>query len=274
MYMQTNSLSIQNRARDFAPIVRDIQRTFKTEKDLDCEEGILIESLEEWFETDLDRRIEDMGEIFTSPGRKEFDQLGEILKWKIQHAKRMRESEVQLALFDNEEDAYNGFRTFSAARLGAMIEYIAFKGQKIFQTNLNKLLFYSDFVFYNLTRKGISGAIYVKLEFGPVPDGYRNVLSGLKKKRRVIISEVKSRRKNALIIRAMKTYNPENSVLSKNEIKVMDWVLTRYGALSSEEISHLSHEEKAYTNTRMTQPIAYEFAKFLKYPPPPSLLDT
>ena len=54
-----------------------------------------------------------------------------------------------------------------------MIAHIASSESDIYKTKLNKLLFYSDFINYYLNGTSISGAKYVHLPYGPVPDSYK-----------------------------------------------------------------------------------------------------
>ena len=157
---------------------------------------------------------------------------------------------------------FNGFRNFSPSRLGAMIEHIARSGRDIYKTNLNKLLFYSDMTHYFLHKQGISGATYVNLPYGPVPDQVEQVIDHLAAVGRITKGAVQGLGKNATMIKPGGT--PESEILTDEEKQVIDWVLEQYGDLSPTEISDLSHREKAYASTRPGEQIAYEYAKFLE----------
>jgi hypothetical protein len=76
-------------------------------------------------------------------------------------------------------DVFTGHRVSSFEKLAAMTAYIARHGRHVYKTKLNKLLFYSDFVNYHLNGVSISGARYVHLPFGPVPDRYEQMLRNL-----------------------------------------------------------------------------------------------
>jgi uncharacterized phage-associated protein len=52
--------------------------------------------------------------------------------------------------------------------------------------------------------------------------------------------------------------------ITENERTTLDWVLKNFGNLSANEISELSHNEKAYRFTRPGEEIAYEYAKFFE----------
>jgi hypothetical protein len=74
---------------------------------------------------------------------------------------------------------YSMATAFSPAKLAAMIEYLLRKGQYVYRTSLNKLLFYSDLSFFYLRGVGISGAVYNNRTFGPVTDAAERILNKL-----------------------------------------------------------------------------------------------
>jgi hypothetical protein len=77
------------------------------------------------------------------------------------------------------ESIFTGRRPFNAEKLGAMVAYLVRQGHDIYKTNLNKLLFYSDMTAYFLRGEGMSGATYVNMPFGPVPDHVEAVIDAL-----------------------------------------------------------------------------------------------
>jgi len=157
-----------------------------------------------------------------------------------------------------EVNVFNGNRMFSFEKLAAMTAYIADKGNSIYKTKLNKLLFYADFVNYYLHGQSISGARYVHLPYGPVPDRYENLLEDLSAYGAIQI--VKSQ--TFELIQSGEKADATN--LTHYESRTLDWVLDNYGKLSTTEISELSHREKAYRFTRPGEEIAYEYAKFFE----------
>ena len=148
-----------------------------------------------------------------------------------------------------------------------MIEYIAAKGRDIYKTNLNKLLFYSDLTHYYLYGRGISGATYVNLPFGPVPEKVETVIDELAASNRINRVDVPYLNANAQMIKPAE--NSEiHATLDQDEIELIDWVLDTYGHMTPGQITDFSHLEKAYKFTRPQEPIAYEYAKFFTKLPP------
>jgi uncharacterized phage-associated protein len=135
-----------------------------------------------------------------------------------------------------------------------MALYIAEKGQNVYKTKLNKLLFYSDFINFYLHGRSISGAKYIHVPFGPVPEQYGTALEQLAKAGRIKL--LPAGRQTFLI----KSERAGEVELDAEELKTIDWVLETYGSLSASEISDLSHREKAYRFTRPGEQIAYRYA--------------
>ncbi len=68
-------------------------------------------------------------------------------------------------------------------KLKELIVYISTKCSsdgKYSKTKLNKILFYSDFLFYLKKQKAITGASYRHLPYGPVPDDIEKLLKNMK----------------------------------------------------------------------------------------------
>jgi antitoxin HigA-1 len=153
-----------------------------------------------------------------------------------------------------EEGVYSGFRNYSPKQLGEMIEYFLCKLPNLYKTKLTKLLFYSDFTSYQLRGTGISGATYFNRPFGPVPEGMDDVLKEL-----VAKGEIKTDAKTRTI-NLGETFDPSSISLTKEERKVLGWIVDNYGELSASEISEMTHLEKAYRDTSPNDPISYAYS--------------
>ena len=212
----------------------------------------------------IDLIAEDVRDLFTSPQRAAVHELERVLT----HEPDAADAATQNVLLPGTEvgvwSVFSGNRPFSAEKLASMMEYLLSKGRSVYKTNLNKLLFYSDLTAFYLRGAGISGAVYVNRQYGPVADPAAEVLEQLIESGRI---------KTAERTRHLITSGDRSADLSDDEIKILDWVLETYGAMGAGEISDLSHLERAYTDTKPNEPIAYAYAQFLLRLPPATILD-
>jgi uncharacterized phage-associated protein len=264
--MNKDTLPLQLRPRFIMGLTSNIQKFFEQEAGVTYPEAVIDDALNTWLESRFDQMIEGIGEVITSPHMPESQHFREILEERMQQEPQAQAAAATAGAAATAADppsVFTGARPFSPEKLGAMIEYIARRGQDIYKTNLNKLLFYSDLSFYYLYGRGISGATYVNLPYGPVPDRVETVIDDLAAANRISKVDVPERGTNAQMI---KPANGDESVavLDQSEIDLLDWVLDTYGDMSPTQISDVSHAEKAYRFTRPQEPIAYEYAKFFE----------
>lgn len=264
-------VTVQFRSQDLNGVGRRLRKFYETEKDTKYPQEIIDLSLEKFLYIRMDDFIASMEEAITTPHRSESQEFFGILESGAAALIESNENPITEPVApETTDDVFNGFRPFSAQKLGAMIQYIAGRGEDIFKTNLNKLLFYADLTYFSHYRKGISGATYINLPFGPVPDTYENVLNQLIEGKKIRRKIVQGLGMNAWIIESGSSPDEPTNILSSDEARVLDWVLSNYGKMSPTEISELSHREKAYRFTRRSEPIAYEYAKFFENLPPSS----
>jgi uncharacterized phage-associated protein len=254
--------------RQIKLVATEVQCTFGRERDVHYSLELVEDSLKFCVANILDRVGEGMRHMFTSPNRPEFSDLERVLRSRAcRSGASVIEESVQLALKFGEESIFNGHKSFSPKKFAAMIEYLSSQGHNIYKTNLNKLLFYSDLSYFYLRGVGISGAVYVHRRYGPVADPAAQTLNDLVLAKRVRIV------RRTRTVELNSSSRTVNRALTKDERKVLDWVLGTYGNMTAAEISDLSHKEKAYRHTNPNQKIAYKYAPLLKFLPPRSLLD-
>jgi putative zinc finger/helix-turn-helix YgiT family protein len=170
-----------------------------------------------------------------------------------------------LAILGNtkEINIYTGFKKFSPETLMEMMIFFANKSAGIFKTKINKLLWYSDFIHYRLHSVSISGASYVHLKWGPVPDNYDMCLSLLLDQGALAREEVYFS-KDTVREKLVPTREPDESVFSSDELETMSEVFRNFRKLTSKQLSDLSHTETGYIKTDEGDPISYVFAENLK----------
>ena len=240
-------------------------REFQQEHSIDA----VSIALQRWLDQRFDIVLEEVTELLTHPGSQEASEFAQILERVESPATDVVPETVQMNA-DELHPMFSGNRALSADRLAAMMGYFASKGIELYKTKLNKLLFYADLTGYYLTGRGLSGAQYVNLPYGPVPDRFEDMISHAASLGTVEPMGTSEKQSPARIIKA----GPEMlDVLDDSDRRVLDWVVETYGSLSSSEITNLSHEEKAYKDTRPGERIAYAYAQFLRKLPPQNLLE-
>lgn len=256
-------------SREFvAKISAAVKAYYQREFDEDHSAEAIERSLDRWLDRHFDLFVETAAELLTTPGRDEAIEFARILQ-------ETEKGTLAAAVPEMVREAaahpvFNGNRPFSPVRLAAMMGYLGTKGKQLYKTKLNKLLFYADLTGYYLTGRGISGARYVHLPYGPVPDTYENVLSLAEASDNIRLTDMPDVGAGARLISA--GAKPFSDELSEDDKRILDWVAETYGDMSAGEITEVSHKEMAYRNTRPGESIAYRYAGFLHTLPPADLL--
>ncbi|HRI04909.1 MAG TPA: Panacea domain-containing protein [Pyrinomonadaceae bacterium] len=272
--MKTGTFSHTMHAQRIDRVANLVQIFFKTERDAAYPTSVIKRHIENLVETRGECILDDDGELLMLGGSKAAEELERLLgaadlkAWAEPKAKAF-----QPGLFEEKASRFNGFRLFSPERINAMIVHLAYKGNNLKPTRLNKLLFYSDFSYFRKRSLSISGAEYVALKHGPVFGNYDNEIRILEKKKEVRVKKITARGKPARIILPKKSYRPEKSILSKEEIGFLDWVVEKYDHLTTDELIAQSHREDAFWDSHFGELISYEYAESLVIAPPDSLLD-
>ena len=115
--------------------------------------------------------------------------------------------------------------------------------QDVWFTKMNKLLFYIDFLSYRENGMAISGLSYKAIDFGPVPERWDVVYSEFDE----IHQELRSAGDFVGSV-LTSTYKADLSQCTENELKIMEYVITKFNSIYSRELSKLSHEETAWIN--------------------------
>lgn len=163
---------------------------------------------------------------------------------------------------------FNGYITFNPEVFGEMILFFAVKGEGVLKTKLNKLLWYADFLHFKNHSVSISGATYVHLPYGPVPDHYEIWLSALCEAGRAsrMEKEFGSFGDDQIFVGELIVANetPQFDHLTDSAKVVLNTVHERFARKGSTNISKISHEEDGWKETGDQEPISYEYAETLK----------
>lgn len=146
-------------------------------------------------------------------------------------------------LFQSERRRANGFAPQSIARLKNLLLYVLEMMGETFQTKMNKVLFYIDFLSYRERGVAISGLSYQAIEFGPVPQRWDRVYSSFDDvEQHVVLVQ----NQECLVLNAKASV--DMGLFSAEEIAVIDTVCIRMKKMTSRSATTVSHQEPAWQN--------------------------
>lgn len=193
---------------------------------------------------------------------KQKKRLCETVEQLIENKEYHQERRLLNMFFMTPPSEENGYRVFDFEKFSAMVLFFANKSERLLKTKLLKLLNYSDMVFFKENGISISGAKYVHLPYGPVPQNF-DLLFGTMSATHVAHIEVEYEGgyENHEVIPECEV--PKN-VLSEKELEVLERVYNKFKNYGSVEISNYSHNEKGYTMTNQGEVIPYSYAKYIE----------
>jgi transcriptional regulator with XRE-family HTH domain len=132
------------------------------------------------------------------------------------------------------------------------------------ETVLYKLLYFSDFNYYELYEEHLTGALYRKLPFGPVPQKIDTIISQMIEKGQ--LQRVKTEYHGYSQIRYLPLEKADLTQLKASEKEVIDKVLDQMSDWSAAMISDYSHKDLPWEVTDEGKDISYELAFYRELP--------
>jgi transcriptional regulator with XRE-family HTH domain len=132
------------------------------------------------------------------------------------------------------------------------------------ETVLYKLLYFSDFNYYELYEEHLTGASYRKLPFGPVPQKIESIISQMIEKGQ--LQRVKTEYHGYSQIRYLPLEKADLTLLKASEKEVIDKVLDQMSDWSAAMISDYSHKDLPWEVTDEGKDISYELAFYRELP--------
>ena len=146
-------------------------------------------------------------------------------------------------IFNTPRGPENGYAQLSLVRLKNIMLYLLNRCDDVWCTKMNKLLFYVDFMSYRERGMAMTGLSYRAIDFGPVPERWDRVYSEFPEVRQEL-RQVKDFEGNVLI----GLEEPDLTLFADTELKILDTICTKFGKLTSREVSRISHNENAWLN--------------------------
>lgn len=132
------------------------------------------------------------------------------------------------------------------------------------KAKIAKLLYYLDFINFRDRKKSITGTIYYKQSFGPLPKDYEEmigelVLEGkLEASEKIIVAKGDTKIETDVLLAKER---PEiDSVFNKDEQILARKILTYYRGWTAEELSAKSHLEAPWIKAKYGASLDFKFA--------------
>lgn len=155
----------------------------------------------------------------------------------------------------------NNFRKFKEV----LLYILAQAGAKpnIGETVLYKLLYFIDFNYYEKYEEQLIGAAYIKNTYGPTPTHFQKLVEEMIGEGSLV--KVSSKYFNYPQTKYLPKRNPDLSLLSANELEVINEVLRILGDKNATQISDYSHNDIPWMTAAEGEQIEYE-AVFYRTP--------
>lgn len=154
-----------------------------------------------------------------------------------------------------------GNRAFDLNRFVQAAIHLLQRSESVYKTKFLKLLFYTDFLTFKRHNNSITGAVYVHLEHGPVPDQFQTLLNFMVQSGKLDIEVVYFDQGDGEKLSTKAS--PDTNCFSKNEINILDSVVDKFKKFGAKEMRDHSHKEAGYEQTKLSEKISYKFAKEL-----------
>ena len=132
------------------------------------------------------------------------------------------------------------------------------------ETLLYKLLYFSDFNYYEMYEEHLTGAEYRKLPYGPVPQKIDSIINLMMADK--MIQRMKTDYHGYPQTRYIPLIKPNLKDLKASEKDVIDRVIDQFSDWSASAISDYSHKDIPWLASKDGETIDYELAFYREYP--------
>ncbi|MGB1449467.1 MAG: type II toxin-antitoxin system antitoxin SocA domain-containing protein [Flavobacteriaceae bacterium] len=132
------------------------------------------------------------------------------------------------------------------------------------ETALYKLLYFSDFNYYEQYEDHLSGASYKKLQHGPVPKELKALLMQMQEEGKIEL--LKTNYFGYAQTRYFPLITPDLRQLKASETTTIDQVIQHLAHFTASELSDYSHQDIPWKATKIGEDIDYELAFYREAP--------
>jgi transcriptional regulator with XRE-family HTH domain len=118
------------------------------------------------------------------------------------------------------------------------------RGGKVTKTKLAKLLYLADFAWFYEHLDSMSGMLYKKFAYGPVPDAYFRVLAELEEDGKIKVDRIQENDKDVFLISELESNKNEKlTTLSSEETALMKKIAHKWKDKKTSEIVNFTHNQ-------------------------------
>ena len=132
------------------------------------------------------------------------------------------------------------------------------------ETVLHKLLFFSDFNYYELYEEHLTGAKYLKLPYGPIPQELDAIIIQMIDNGQ--LQRVKTAYHHSSLVRYLPLQKANLTELKASEKETMDRVIEQMSDWSALAITNFAHKDLPWLATKEGEEINYELAFYRETP--------
>lgn len=149
-------------------------------------------------------------------------------------------------LGDSNPDIFTGYKSPNFEKVTEMVVFFTEKLSPL-KTVMNKLLFYSDFLFFKRNSFSISGIRYAAIDYGPVPNNFQTIFETLQRNNNIHIKTIdygNGYYGEEFVPIKNRVFNPE--IFNEDERKVLEEIVQKFKGVSRNDIVNMSHEEEGW----------------------------
>lgn len=132
------------------------------------------------------------------------------------------------------------------------------------ETLLYKMLYFSDFNYYELYEEHLIGATYHKLPYGPVPQNVQAIINDMLENKK--IKRLKTRYNNNILVRYIPLEKANLQELKASETQVLDQIIAQFSDWTAKGLSDYAHQDIPWLSSKEGEAINYELALYREVP--------
>ena len=157
-------------------------------------------------------------------------------------------------------DEYTGYRKSNFNKFKEMVVFFTEQLQP-WKTQLNKLLFYADFLNYKRTGFSMGGMRYRAIDMGPVPHNYKSIFEHMCNEGYVEVKEKIFGEGTGEQFKPHGKHKFNAGLFDAHELKALKEVASKFKGIKTADVIDLSHKEKAWKeNQKEKKLISYRYA--------------